>query len=114
MNVCNIHGGNHLAVTNNYMQKGCVSIGDMSLDYGGGSNWNTNASGLISDCLNNTEIAVHDAGQRMVSLMYFEGGGINKITIGKDGSPWGAMSIVVVYGNLTCNRNLSCSKRSFY
>jgi hypothetical protein len=108
--VCNIHGGNPLAVTNNYMHKRRLTIGDMSLDYGGGSIWNTNTSGLMPECLNNTEIAVHDAGQRIASLMYFEGGGINKITIGRDGSPWGAMSIVVMNGNLTCNRNLNCSK----
>jgi hypothetical protein len=36
------------------------------------------------ECLNNTEIAVHDHGQRLASLMYYEGDTINRITIGRN------------------------------
>jgi hypothetical protein len=83
--ICNIHGGNPFAVVNNYMQKGSLTIGDPLLNYGGGSNWSSNTAGLLLECENNTEIAVHDAGQRVSSLMYYQGGvSSNKITIGRD------------------------------
>ena len=50
----------------------------MPLNYGGGSNWTTNTSGTLLECLNNTEIAVHDAGKRVASLMYYDGDNTNK------------------------------------
>ena len=54
------------------MQVGSLTIGDMSLDYGGSSDWTSNTAGLMLECLNNTEIAVHDAANRVASLMYQE------------------------------------------
>ncbi len=54
------------------------------------------------ECENNTEIAVHDAGQRIASLMYFEGGGTNKITIGRN-MGWLAISNVDINGTITVN-----------
>ncbi len=71
----------------------------MPLNYGGGSNWTTNTSGTLLECLNNTEIAVHDAGKRVASLMYYEGDNTNKITIGRD-MGWGAIGSVVINGNI--------------
>ena len=72
--ICNIHGGAPYAVTNNRMQNGSLTIGDISLDYGGSNDWTSNTAGLMLECLNNTEIAVHDSGSRIASLMYYEGG----------------------------------------
>ena len=59
------------------MQKGSLTIGDQSLNYGGGSDWTSNTAGLMFECLDNTEIAVHDAGNKVSSLMYYEGGAVN-------------------------------------
>ena len=81
------------------MQKGSLTIGDTLLNYGGGSNWTSNTAGLMLECLNNTEIAVHDAGQRVASLMYYEGDGTNKITIGRD-IAWGAIGLVDIKSGL--------------
>ena len=82
------------------MQKGSLTIGDQLLNYGGGSNWCSNTAGLLLECENNTEIAVHDAGNRIASLMYFEGGGTNKITIGRN-MGWLAISDIVLNGNVS-------------
>ena len=40
---------------------GALSIGNTDTDYGGGNNWNPNTAGLLLNCNDNTEIAVHDA-----------------------------------------------------
>jgi hypothetical protein len=62
-----------------------LTLGSKALNYGGGTNWNAgNAAGLLMDCDNNTQIVVHDNGKRLVSLIYYEGDTINKITIGRD------------------------------
>ncbi len=81
------------------MQKGSLTTGDINSNYGGGTNWNTNTSGLLLECLNNTEIAIHDSGNRIASSMYYEGLNTNKITIGRD-MGWGAISNVVINGNI--------------
>ncbi len=44
-------------------------------------------------------MAVHDSGHRLASLMYYEGGGTNKITIGRD-MGWGAIGNVAINGNI--------------
>jgi trimeric autotransporter adhesin len=107
--IANIHSGSPFAVPNNYMQKGSLTIGDVYLNYGGGvSGWNTNTSGLMLECLNNTEIAVFDAGQRVSSLMYYEGAGINKITIGRN-MGWTTISNLVLNGNVSCTARLNIS-----
>jgi len=78
-----INDGTPYAPANNFMASGSLTIGGQTLNYGGGNNWTTNTAGLMLECENNTEIAVHDAGHRIASLMYFEGGlNINRITIG--------------------------------
>jgi hypothetical protein len=72
----------------------------MSVNYGGGSDWTSNTAGLMLEWLDNTEIAVHDSGSRIVSLMYFEVGATNKITIDRK-MIWGAIIDVVLNGNVS-------------
>ncbi len=52
------------------------------MNYGGGTNcstWNgKNIAGLLMECSDNTEIAVNDNANRIVSLMYYEGDGTKK------------------------------------
>ncbi len=84
------------------MQSGSLTIGDINLNYGGVSNWSTNTSGLLFECLDNTEIAIHDYAHRLSSLMYYEGGTINKITIGRD-KGFGAISSIAINGYIIGN-----------
>jgi hypothetical protein len=58
-----------------------------------------NTSGILLECLDNTEIAIHDVSKRFASLMYYEGDNTNKITIGRD-MGWGAISSVNINGNI--------------
>jgi len=92
--VVNIHNGTRYAVLNYNLNAGSLIIGSTGLNYGGGTLWNGgNAAGLLMECDNNTEIVVHDNGSRLASLMYYEGGGNNRITIGRD-MGWGGISSV--------------------
>lgn len=55
-----------------HMTLGSLIIGDVTTNYGGGTNhWNSNTAGLLMECLDHTEIAVHDAGHRVASFMYY-------------------------------------------
>ena len=95
-----IHDGSgNDSVARNYMASGSLTIGSNKASYGGGQNWTTNTAGLLLETLDNTEIAVHDAGTRVASLMYFEGAAANRITIGRD-MGWGAIAQTVLYGNV--------------
>ena len=76
------------------MQSGSLTIGDTSLNYGGGNLWSTNTSGLLLECSSNTEIAVHDNATRLASAIYYEGDTINQITIGRD-MGYGAIKKIV-------------------
>jgi hypothetical protein len=88
------------------MASGSLTIGGSNVNYGGGNLWNTNTAGLLMECDNNTEIAVHDSALRVASFMYYEGGiNNNKITIGRN-MGWGAISSVVMNGNVTVNSSL--------
>jgi len=91
------------AVPLGYMSAGSLTIGDTLLDYGGGTTgWSTNTAGLLLECLNNTEIAVHDANNRVASLMYYEGGTTNRLQIGRDPyvGTWGTISNISLWGNV--------------
>jgi hypothetical protein len=58
------------------------------------------------ECLDNTEIAVHDSQLRVASLMYYEGGVNNyKITIGRD-MGWGAVSNAIINGKVSMNNGV--------
>ncbi len=87
------------AVQNGYMASRTLTLGDISSNYGGGSNWNANTAALVFECADNTEIAVHDSGTRIASLMYFEGASLNRITIGRD-MGWGTIGQVLMNGNV--------------
>ena len=84
------------------MQNGSLTIGDLSLNYGNGTNWNTNTAGLLLECLDNTEIAVHDAGNRVSSLIQYQGGASTLITIGRD-MFWGTVPVTIA-NNLKVSR----------
>jgi len=78
----NLAGAGSYAVANGFnTAAGCVTIGDHGVNYGGNSGWNTNTAGLLMECLDKTEIMVHDSGQRLASLMYYNA---NTVTIGRD------------------------------
>jgi len=101
--IANIHGGNPSAVPNNNMSAGSLVIGDTTVNYGNGTNWNTNTAGLLLECLDNTEIAVHDAGNRINSLINYVGGTNNYHEYGRN-MYWG-------YPNghyFRCNQTLEC------
>ena len=108
--IVNITNTSPYATANNKMQSGSLTIGDQLLNYGGGNNWTANTAGLMLECLNNTEIAVHDAGQRIASLMYYSG---NTITIGRD-MGWNAISSVTMNGNISCSGTISTSGHLIY
>jgi hypothetical protein len=50
-----------------------------------------------------TEIAVHGNVNRVASLMHYEGGTTNEVTLARD-MGWGALSSVIINGN-TSNPN---------
>jgi hypothetical protein len=57
------------------------------------------------ECSANTEIVVHDSGNRLASLMYYEGDGNNRITIGRN-MGWSAISSVNINGSVYVNNGL--------
>jgi hypothetical protein len=100
--IANFHNGSPLDIT--YMQSGSLVIGGTNANYVGGfytaGAWSgTNTAGLLMECLDNTEIVVHDANNRLASLMYYEGGSNNKITIGRN-MGWTAISSVDFNGTV--------------
>ncbi|MFE8599095.1 tail fiber domain-containing protein [Archangium violaceum] len=89
----NLAVGSGYVVKNGHVALGALSIGNITASFGGGSGWNNNMAGLVLETLKNTEIAVHDSGNRVASLMFYEGDADNRITIGRDmGAGWGAIN----------------------
>jgi hypothetical protein len=83
------------------MQTGSLTIGDPTRNYGGSTSfWTSNTAGLLLECLDNTEIAVHDAGTRVASLMYYTNAS-NSFIMGRD-MGWG-VSNVETRGDLFIN-----------
>jgi len=103
--IANIHNGSPYSTLNNYMQSGSLTIGGINANYGGGNNWNGNTAGLMMECQTYTEIAVHDAGQRIASFMYYVGDGTNQFYIGRN-MGWGTISQTNFYGNVYLNNSL--------
>jgi hypothetical protein len=91
-----INDGTGFAVKNGVMTSGSLTIGSTSKDFGGGSDWNSNMAGLLLETLDNTEIAVHDRNERFASLMYYEGGNKNRITIGRN-MGWASIDSVAIH-----------------
>lgn len=98
--IFNIYSGTRYAVLQGFMAQGSLTLGGIDRNYGGGSGWNANTAALMLECLTATEIAVHDAGQRVASLMYFVGDAANTITIGRD-MGWGTTQVLVP-SSLSC------------
>lgn len=96
----NIWAGTAYAMRQGFMMPGSLTIGNIEANFGGGNSWNSNTAGLLLETLDNTEIAVHDAGTRVASLMYFEGGANkNSITIGRD-MGWGSVGTLILNGKV--------------
>jgi hypothetical protein len=72
------------------MAPGSLTIGNITQNYGGGNSFTTNTAGLMLECSDVTEIAVHDSGTSVHSLMYYSTNG--NITIGRD-MGWGAANV---------------------
>jgi hypothetical protein len=87
--IANIKGTTSFAVPNNYMSSGSLTIGDTTQNYGGSTNWSSNTAAILLECLNATEIAIHDAGERVVSHSYYSG---NRIYMGRD-MGWGVTPV---------------------
>jgi hypothetical protein len=103
--VANIHNGSPYATANNFMASGSLTIGGLNVDYGGGNLWTANTAGLMMECLDKTEIAIHDSGQRLESFMHYVGGGTNQFYIGRD-MGWGQISQTNFYGNVSIGNSL--------
>ena len=101
-----ISGVSSYAIPNNRMATGSLTIGDTSKNFGGSSGWNANTAGLLMECQNNTEIAIHDADTRIASFMYYAGAGTNQFYIGRD-MGWGAISQTNFYGNIQISNSLT-------
>jgi hypothetical protein len=57
------------------------------------------------ECLDNTEIAVHDASNRVALLMYYQRSTTNKITIGRN-MGWDTISSVDINGTVNIINSL--------
>lgn len=74
---------NGYAIANNFMWGGSLTIGNVVNNYGGGTTgWNTSTAGLLMECLDSTEIAVHDSGNSIHSFMRYTTNG--NFTIGRN------------------------------
>ena len=63
---------NGYGIPNNQMAAGSLAIGNLTQNYGGGTaSWNANTAGLLLECADNTEIAIHDSGVSIHSFMYY-------------------------------------------
>jgi hypothetical protein len=66
-----------------FMAAGSLVIGNTTQNYGGGTgSWSTNTAGLMMECLDNTEIMVHDTGNVIHSFMYYSS--LNNFQIGRN------------------------------
>ncbi|HEX8068859.1 MAG TPA: tail fiber domain-containing protein [Pyrinomonadaceae bacterium] len=100
MGAANVWAGDRYAVPNRRMAPGSLTIGSTSSNYGGGTNfWNDNTAGLLLEAQDNTEIAVHDSNRRVASLMYYEGGDVNRLTVGRN-MGWDALRTLALNGNV--------------
>ena len=101
--VAAINGGRLWGAENSKLLPGALNIGDFNRNFGGQSGAvGDNMAGLLLETLDNTEIAVHDNGQRFASLMYYEGGGTNRITLGRN-MGWGTIGTIALNGMVGIN-----------
>ena len=93
-----VSDGDGYAVPNSHMASGSLTIGSLTANFGGATNWNANTAGLLLETLDDTEIAIHDSGTRVASVVRYQSAP-NSLTIGRD-MGWGPISNVVVTGAL--------------
>ena len=77
------------------MQPGALNIGRTDTNYNWGGSWSGDVrSGILANCADNWEFAIHDSGERVVSPFAFFGGpSSNYILMGRD-IGWGTTSII--------------------
>ncbi|MEM8641102.1 MAG: hypothetical protein AAGG51_20155 [Cyanobacteria bacterium P01_G01_bin.54] len=94
-----IGDGSSVTIANGHMASGSLTLGSLQTNYGGGAGWNPNTAGLLLETQANTEIAVHDSAQRVISLMYYEGNETNQLSIGRN-MGWGLLGLLNVQSPL--------------
>jgi hypothetical protein len=93
----NIHNGSPYAVPNNFMASGSLTIGGTTSNYGGTTNWTSNTAGLMMECADNTEITIHDSGNRLASFMLYNWGATAQFNMGAN-KGWGTVKCNMVGG----------------
>jgi len=78
------------------MASGSLTIGGTNANYGIATNWSSSTAGLLMECEDYTEIAIHDAGSRVASVMYYDGPN-NRIIMGRD-KGWGGTKLFLSGG----------------
>ena len=88
-----INNGTNMANASNYMAAGSLTIGSLTTNYGGAVStaWSSSTAGLMMECLDATEIAIHDSGAKLASAMYYFN---NVITIGRN-MGWGVSNVSI-------------------
>jgi hypothetical protein len=105
-----------VAPAQGFMGPGSLTVGSVSRNYGQGTGgWNNNTAGIMMECADKTEIAVHDAGLRVASMMSYDGPA-NQISVGRN-MGWGPSDFVVarhmgVNGSATVAGNSTVSGSS--
>jgi hypothetical protein len=77
------------------LQPGALNIGRTDTNYGwSGTSWSGDVrAGILANCADNWEFAIHDSGERVVSPFAFFGGGNHYLEMGRD-IGWGSMPIL--------------------
>jgi hypothetical protein len=92
------------AIPNNLMPAGSLTIGNINQNYGGGG-FDANTAGLLMECSDNTEIAIHDSGTSLHSFMRYTSNG--NFRIGRN-MGWGAANLYIT-GPLVCESYITGS-----
>ena len=107
---CAINNGNSYAIANNFVAAGALCIGDTNTDYGGSTGgWVANTAGLIMECSNNTEIAIHDNATRVASFMQYVGTS-NQFIIGRN-MGWDEIARINLIGNVGIGTTIGATSK---
>jgi hypothetical protein len=90
-----VSDGTNYAAANGRLKSGSLTIGSIQESFGGGIAWSANTAGLLLETKADTEIAVYDSGDRLASLLYYQGELENRLTIGRD-MGWGPLSKIAL------------------
>lgn len=104
--VLDIKGGNGGDWAYQYLTRaGGLIIGRIDTDYGGEYQTNNNnVAGFMMECLDQTEIQIHDAGQRLASFMFYRN---NNFTIGRDSGYGVTSTLIAGFLNVTNTQQIS-------